>query len=300
MLRGTVIFSALTVPLFSVIMAIMITLGRILPCETLVFASEQQDNFDLYLLERGYWINLTRHWAKDLTPIWLDKDRIAWVSDRDEAGTFNVYAQPLRGGAAHQITQNGIDPFMLSAAPDHSAILYSIQGDVVIHDLITGTITPIAATLELENGAVWSPIGDAIAYVSSFTTIGNNLTQYRINHYDRETGRIRMITDRFNNVYQLAWSPDGRFLAFEGMETRAITDLDIYVYDLQNNTYRDVSQNTIFDSSPAWSSDGTRIAFVSIGNSDSEIITVSLVNGSRRPITRTPWMELSPSWRPGC
>ncbi len=300
MLRGTLIFSVLSVPLFSVIMSLMITLGRFVPCETVAFASEQRDNFDLYLWERGHWINVTQHPAKDLTPLWLGKDRIAWVSDRSEEGLFNVYLQPIRGGEAQLITQGGIDPFMLSASPDHRTIVYSVENDVMIHDLISGSIQPIAATLEIENGAAWSPLGNAIAYVSSFTTIGNNLTEYRINRYDLETGRTRMITDSFNNVYQLAWSPDGRFLAFEGMETRAITDLDIYVYDLQTHTYRDVSQNTIFDSSPAWSSDGTRIAFVSIGNSDSEIITASLANGTRRPITRTPWMELSPAWRPGC
>jgi TolB protein len=58
----------------------------------------------------------------------------------------------------------------------------------------------------------------------------------------------------------LAWSPDGRRIAF--MSDRD-GDFDIYVVDLDGSGQRNLTRKPGFDKDPVWSPDGRRIAFVS-------------------------------------
>jgi Tol biopolymer transport system component len=60
-------------------------------------------------------------------------------------------------------------------------------------------------------------------------------------------------------VQSPTWSPDGRFIAFSAI-TGGLTDL--YIYDLQAETLRRVTQDAFADLQPAWSPDGRSIAFV--------------------------------------
>jgi Tol biopolymer transport system component len=62
--------------------------------------------------------------------------------------------------------------------------------------------------------ARWSPTTDSIAFIDTLATI------YRIN--GRGRGKERLTGDRFNLVWDIAWSPDGRTLAFRDDSGRTV------------------------------------------------------------------------------
>ena len=61
-----------------------------------------------------------------------------------------------------------------------------------------------------------------------------------------------------DEIMHPTWAPDGSAIAFTGMH-QGITDL--FVYDLQNNRLRQLTNDAFSDVQPAWSPDGRRIAF---------------------------------------
>ncbi len=69
---------------------------------------------------------------------------------------------------------------------------------------------------------------------------------------------------------EIAWSPDGKFIAYtckklKGKEYALSTNSDIYVYDIENGTTRNISEGMPgYDKYPVFSPDGSMIAFQSM------------------------------------
>ncbi|MBL8113791.1 MAG: PD40 domain-containing protein, partial [Acidobacteria bacterium] len=98
-------------------------------------------------------------------------------------------------------------------------------------------------------------------------------------------------------------SPDGRKVAY----TVATYDMDenrsnadIVVRDLTTGTVRKLTTAKAGDSSPAWSPDGTHIAFVSRREDDkaSQIYVIPTDGGEARRITSMPISASSPKFTP--
>jgi hypothetical protein len=78
---------------------------------------------------------------------------------------------------------------------------------------------------------------------------------------DVETSR-RVKEVRFSElgeVFNPSWSPDGRYIAFSGL-VNGLSDL--YMYDLENEQLRRLTNDGYAELQPAWSPDGRSIAFV--------------------------------------
>jgi Tol biopolymer transport system component len=104
-------------------------------------------------------------------------------------------------------------------------------------------------------------------------------------------------------IYQPAWSPDGKLIAFAG-QVGGVTDL--FVIDLESGTRRRLTQDPFADLQPAWSPDGTRLTFVTdrftsdldtLAFGDYRLASLDLAGGAPQPLAlNLEGDQTSPSW----
>jgi len=137
--------------------------------------------------------------------------------------------------------------------------------DLFLADAKTGEIKrtilkteldPHLESLEFINSCgSWNPDGDKFIFPA--VTKGRPiLSIINVNTGDIEREK------RFNNLGEIlnpSWSPDGRYIVFSGNEG-GLTDL--FIYDLQTDSLRRMTNDSYAEIQPSWSPDGSRIAFV--------------------------------------
>lgn len=103
--------------------------------------------------------------------------------------------------------------------------------------------------------------------------------------------------------YNASMSPDGRKVAFQSDRDEGV-DFEIYTLDIYTGTLTQVTDNTVQDGNPAWSPDGTRLAYeeqrTDPGRTDRDIFTRN-ANGTGTATDVTPAStedNLAPSWSP--
>ncbi|MCX6270810.1 MAG: hypothetical protein NTU44_06250 [Bacteroidetes bacterium] len=74
-----------------------------------------------------------------------------------------------------------------------------------------------------------------------------------------------LLIENKGNIYQPSVSPDGRYIAYVGpsKSRKTSSNYDIYLYDTQNNTTRQLTFHPANDLNPQWSADGQNLYFIS-------------------------------------
>lgn len=103
----------------------------------------------------------------------------------------------------------------------------------------------------------------------------------------------RLVTDHLNKKAP-AWSPDGRFFAYQSKDDRG---LDIYVMDVRNKTSRQLTNHPDRDLSPEWSPNGKWIAFVSDRAGDLDIYRIDVDGSNLKRLTKRGDNQ-NPAWSP--
>lgn len=159
----------------------------------------------------------------------------------------------------------------------------------------------------LRGGVTWSPDGSMIAVAAKG---GRNDRIYII---DAEKGNVlREIDPSMDGVFEPAWNPDGLTVAFVGIEDGFS---DLYLYDLETDQYTRLTRSKAYESSPSWSSDGSRLAYVSdillpgrepidhslpvpYGPKNIWIMDMRTSDLRAEPVIAGPFDDLNPLWGP--
>lgn len=171
-----------------------------------------------------------------------------------------VYVADIQGALLYR-SPEGISERLPGISPDGHLLAFWSRRSGVWHayivDLDTGELRQLTqqpGQLPYDN-PIWSPDGKRLAL--RFWRPGGDSGYFIV---DLQDGGLRYIRDYVDAGSDFTWSPDGRQILFRTARER---NSEIYLYDLDNDQVRNLTNDPATDFQPQWSPDGERIAFVS-------------------------------------
>ena len=153
---------------------------------------------------------------------------------------------------------------------------------------------------EMEEGAcqpAWSPDGARLAFIAP---CGGNQETYPgagifITNWDGS--ETIPLPSAPGGDFDPAWSPDGSRIAFTSL--RDYNRAQIYEIDLEDNSVRSLSANTVRDSQPAWSPEGLEIAFITTRRGPYQIWIMDQAGEDAALLSRSGSLKNThPDWSP--
>jgi DNA-binding SARP family transcriptional activator len=147
----------------------------------------------------------------------------------------------------------------------------------------------------------WSPDGRQLLFDSGLPTRDGGYDQ-RLFAFDVARGSLRAVSDlQLAPARAAAWSPRGDAIALVGY--RADADrraapprTDLFLVTPSGERIRRLTDDDAMEQAPAWSPDGTRIAFQRGPPGEGDIRVVDVDGGAPVPVASTAWSEESPVW----
>jgi tricorn protease len=108
----------------------------------------------------------------------------------------------------------------------------------------------------------WSPDGKKIAYTDQTLTLYFiDVAAKKITKVDKADYENVDISLDLKDIYDFSWSPDSRFLAYAKMDESLVDK--IYIFSLETNRSRCISNGEFNEFHPVFSKDGQRLFFIS-------------------------------------
>lgn len=257
------------------------------------------------------------------SPSWSPSgDRIAYVgtgdSNFEDTNAQELYVMDAEGGHVQRLTSNHAADWSPTWSPDGKRILfaratnlgeenvetyiYVMNADgsgerILRHEPRTGP-SPVFLT-----SPTWSPDGKRIAFTRiAYVKEGGGPAVWVMNADGTGAKKIA------NEAGEPSWSPDGKSIAIvsssDHLGETCFHDCgpspEIYVLDADGSHRRRLTKDEADDSSPTWSPDGKRIAFVSDRSNRNghqyEIYVVDAGGGDPKRVTQNNVWDLEPDW----
>lgn len=230
------------------------------------------------------------------------------IFSAESGGAWNIFAADPRGGTWQPLAQNALPARDPSTSPDGKSIAFRShrQGTWEIYtlDARSANITRLTRGSVYSGAPAWSPDGKKLAFESY---LRGDLDIWVINADGTQPANLT--DDSQWQDYGPAWSPDGKWIAFTSWRT-GTQQIFIVSADPECTTTPgknpackkafNLSQNKFDDQEPAWSPDGSKIAFVSDRDGQRAIyiadFSISGLKNVRR-LTFSGWDD-QPAWSP--
>ena len=292
---------SLTPPASTSPMPVHVTSARLPPGAELAYGAITNGAMDLYLFQAGDSKPslLVGDWPDESHPAWSpDGLRLAFVSNSAGNSILRVLdvvadlvSQPPRSGSPIPNATGSLSwsreselvAFSSPLAGDADVWLATTDGSGRAGLLITGSGTQAAPS--------WSPDGRRLAYACQGAEGPTDLDICVATAEGTETSRLTSGPAQDSDP---SWSPDGLRIAYSSRPAcgDAINCLvaEIYSVGVEGGSPENLSHSSDDDFGPAWSPDGTLIAFTR----NNEIWLMNPDGSSQAPLVAGQW----PAWRP--
>ncbi len=200
------------------------------------------------------------------------------------------------------------DDYSPAISPDGASVAFASNrlqnAELYLMDLQTRRLQQLTHTDELdEYMPAFSPDGGSMAFVTERTRGGMMLPPVQASGSDPKDATIYLMAVDGQNQRPLidiagaqrapVFSPDGKRIAFESRAEGESTPgsgadddtLEVFVIDVDGKNRRQLTENTVDDGHPSWSSDGKRIVFTGMVDNIYQIFTVPAAGGTVRQLT---------------
>jgi Tol biopolymer transport system component len=211
-------------------------------------------------------------------------DVLVFASDR--SGASQLYAMPLAGGTARQITHASGSATRPAVSPDGRLIAYEYDADGTSEVRVVRADGVPVRTLRGDDARApaWSPNGEKVAFAA----------QRAIWVVDADGGSPVRLTGEDPKAVdgEPTWSSDGERIAFFRFHTDGRGE--VMVMRANGAEPRTVVANVA--TAPAWSPDGSRIAYVDLSSSPGRLAVVDVDGRNRRVLTGSDAWAGRPTW----
>ena len=181
-----------------------------------------------------------------------------------------------------------VDKIAFSSWRDGNAEIYVMNADGSNQTRLTNSTAH-------EDAPKWSPDGTRIAFSSMRD---GNWEIYVMNADGSNQTRLTV-----NPAADVAvnWSPDGTKITFSSMRDGTFSSMyegnwEIYIMNADGSNQTLLTNK--LDNTPAWSSDGARIAFASRRDGNCEIYVMNADGSNQTRLTNNPAWDWIPAWSP--
>jgi Tol biopolymer transport system component len=240
--------------------------------------------------------------GRQLTPTWSPDGRYL-VYSSDASGNRDLWIYEQDTHRAFQVTKTPEEENAPHWSPDGSSVAFSRESrmsHLFVADLRAHTKRQLTQGPDWDGRPIISRDGQWVAFLRRSSTLASNVPRICIMSLadstvkSLELGGLDPQVDR----HFISWSPDDRELVVAASDQNG--NIDIYRVPRENEgpPPMRITIDPGIDAEPTWSPDGTSIAYLRMGEGESEIWVIPAHGGLARRVSQGQDMCEGPVWAP--